>query len=221
MECRKGEGDTKSFALARLTTSDVKDLLGPEPYFAQGKNPGVAAEEIGPALESARVHGPPIIFLGLQEPGGVHGLGEGNILPSSDFSKKSDAIAVVKRLHGEPIFALDVTRLPSNGVNALVASASVVGGGVALAFIDGRAAMGHLNQIDSGIFAVGRSMVDWNARIKVRFRSYSPMSTKDHSDISSTALCILWLVSIFAVGRMETLLLVTLTLDRERWEGAM
>lgn len=78
MELHSSTDQTKSFSLARLTTAEVKDVLGPEPYFAQGKSAGEAAESNIPALESARLHGPPIVFLGLQEPGGVHGLGAGD-----------------------------------------------------------------------------------------------------------------------------------------------
>ena len=169
-----GEEPAKSLSLARLTTADVKDILGPEPYFAQGRTPGEAAETVVPALESARLHGPPIVFLGLQEPGGVHGLGQGNILPSSEFSKKTDASVVAQRIHGEPVFSLDVSEVPKDGVDALLANAEVAKSGVSLEFVDGRSAMGHLNQIDSGIFAVARSMVDWNARIKVRSCKETP-----------------------------------------------
>ncbi|THH29271.1 hypothetical protein EUX98_g4927 [Antrodiella citrinella] len=157
------DSDPKSFSLARLTTADVKGVVGPEPYFAQSKNAGEATEIATPVLESARFHGPPITFLGLQEPGGVHGLGVGNILPSSEFSKKLDVSAVAQRIQGEPVFSLDVSALAKDEVATLL---SVKSGPGSLEFVDGRAAMGHLNQIDSGIFAVARSMVDWNSRIK-------------------------------------------------------
>ncbi|TCD65344.1 NADH pyrophosphatase [Steccherinum ochraceum] len=159
-------GQAKSFSMARLTTEDVRNVLGPEPYFAQGKNAGESVQDASGALETARLHGPPVVFLGLQEPGGVHGLGAGNILPSSEFSKKSDTTTIADRIHGEPVFSLDVSGLTKDAVDSLVSNTDLVKKGGTLEFIDGRTAMGHLDQIDSGIFAVARSMVDWNSRIK-------------------------------------------------------
>ncbi|KAH8107709.1 NUDIX hydrolase domain-like protein [Cristinia sonorae] len=160
----------KSFSLARLTTEDVQNVLGPSPYFAQGENPGDVVESTVPATETSRIHGPPIVFLGLQEPGGVHGLGEGNILPSSEFSKKADTTEVAQRIVGEPIFSLDVSAIAKEDIEAVLSKA-----GSGMEFVDGRVAMGHLNQIDSGIFAVARSMVDWNSRIKFCASCGSPV----------------------------------------------
>ncbi|CAL1706154.1 unnamed protein product [Somion occarium] len=154
----------KSLILARLTSEDVKPLLGSEPYFAQGKNAGELADSTVAALESARLHGPPIAFLGLLEPDTGDRIG--NVLPSSEFSAKADPASIAARIKGSPFFALDVTKLDKAEVDQVLHACSLAKRGRSLEFIDGRAAMGHLTQVDSAIFAEARTLVDWNSRIR-------------------------------------------------------
>lgn len=157
---------SKILSLARLTTKEVQPLLGSEPYFHQGEKPGEIAETGVSILETARLHGPPIVFLGLHEPDTE--TGETDVLPSSDFSGKTDPAAVASRLKGTPFFSLDVSKVPQGDVNEVLQATTTAKEGGSLEFIDGRNAMGHLTQIDSAIFSEARSLIDWNSRIKVR-----------------------------------------------------
>lgn len=162
------ESDDQSsgrLTLSRLTFHDVEPLLGTAPYFAQGQNPGDLAENDVRALQSARIHGPPIAFLGLLEPdtGGKIG----NILPSSQFSAKADPASIAARIEGSPFFSLDVTKLDQGEVEKVLKESSIVKAGKTFEFVDGRAAMGHLTQVDSAIFAESRTLVDWNSRTRV------------------------------------------------------
>ena len=129
-----GTGPGTAGALARLTTADVRGLLGPAPYFAQGEKPGDAAPDGVKELETARLHGPPVVFLGLHEHGDAQ-----HALPSSDFSvKHSAATAVAEKIRGTPYFSLDVSDVQKERVDEVVASAQ---SGGKLEFMDGRAAM--------------------------------------------------------------------------------
>jgi hypothetical protein len=76
-------------------------VLGDEPFFGQGQNPGDHAPE-SKHLESARLHGPNLVFLGVQEPEQEAGL------PSTEFQTPTRA----EDIHGTPFFALDVTDIP-------------------------------------------------------------------------------------------------------------
>ncbi|KAK7692196.1 hypothetical protein QCA50_003820 [Cerrena zonata] len=156
--------ESGKLTLSRLTSEDVKPLLGPAPYFAQGKNPGDLADNDAPILQSARIHGPPVAFLGLLEPdtGGKIG----NVLPSSDFSAKADPVSIAARIEGSPFFSLDVTKLDKGEVDKTLQQSSIVKAGKTVEFVDGRAAMGHLTQVDSAIFAESRTLVDWNSRTR-------------------------------------------------------
>lgn len=149
-------------ALARLSTQDVSPLLGPKPYFSQAQLPGETAPEDVKELQAARLHGPPIVFLGLHET--VEGA---QALPSSDFSAKQDAAAVVARIRGTPYFSLDVSDIEPANVSQVLQGSEAGRAGVKLEFVDGRAAMSLINQFDSGVFSVARTLVDWTARNKV------------------------------------------------------
>ncbi|KAL4253297.1 NAD-capped RNA hydrolase NudC subfamily protein [Abortiporus biennis] len=148
---------TKSFSLARLTTRDVRSLLA------------------APILESSRLHGPPIVFLGLEEPDEPKFASNqlDTVLPTSEFGAHADPAIVAEKIEGlgTPFFSLDVSKVGKEEVEdalakALTASTDSPKDGEKLEFVDGRVAMGHLNQIDSGIFSEARTMVDWNSRIK-------------------------------------------------------
>lgn len=150
--------------LARLTTSDVKSLLGPEPYLGQAQNDGDIAPRGVSALEVARLRGPKIVFLGLEEPHGTTA-----ILPSSEFSAKKEAPEVVaERITGTPYFSLDVSDLESSAVDAVLQNNQLAKDGGQLKFSEPKAALNSMNWFDAAVFAEARSMVDWNARNRVR-----------------------------------------------------
>lgn len=150
-------------ALARLSTQDVRALLGPAPFFAQGRQPGEDAEDGVKELAAARLHGPPAVFLGVHEHAGGHAL------PAPEFSARGDAADVVARIRGTPYFGLDVSDVEAGKVREVLDGAQQAG--VTLEFVEGRAAMGVFGQFDSGVFSVARTLVDWSARNKVRAAS--------------------------------------------------
>ncbi|KIJ08333.1 hypothetical protein PAXINDRAFT_172979 [Paxillus involutus ATCC 200175] len=154
--------NTEKRTFALLTTHDVKPLLGSEPYFGQGQNPG----EVGPdfeeethasVLQAARFHGPRIVFLGLKE----HDPNTASALPSSDFK---DPHAAVANLDGTPYFSIDVADLEESTVDEVVQDSELAKTDVKLAFTDPRTAMGSLDAFTAAVFALARSMVDWNER---------------------------------------------------------
>ncbi|CDO69173.1 hypothetical protein BN946_scf185042.g75 [Trametes cinnabarina] len=151
-------------SLARLTTKDVRPLLGPEPFFSQGQNEGDLAPADVPRLQAARLCGPPIIFLGLHEPAG--GSGSSDALPSSDFSAKAGAETVIAHIKGTPYFSLDVSDVASSDVDRVLLDAAVTKEAGELAFTDPKVAMGSFDAFESALFAEARSMTDWNARNK-------------------------------------------------------
>ncbi|TBU31595.1 NUDIX hydrolase domain-like protein [Dichomitus squalens] len=150
--------------LARLTTRDVRSLLGPEPFFAQGRREGDIADPDVKALEGSRLRGTPIVFLGLHETETTFAAA----LPSSDFSAKADPQTVIDNIKGTPYFSLDVSDVDQAEVDQVLhASASAEGGqGTQLVFTEPRAAMGSLDAFEAAIFAEARAIVDWNARNK-------------------------------------------------------
>lgn len=152
-------------SLARLSTAEVRPLLGSVPYFAQGQNDGDLAASDVHVLESARLRGAPIVFLGLHEPNSES---EGaDALPSSDFSAKADAAAVAEKIKGTPYFTLDVSGLEQKDVDDVIQSSEASKRGVKLNFTDARGALYTFTYFDAAITAEARSMVDWNARNKV------------------------------------------------------
>ncbi|KAH9839109.1 NUDIX hydrolase domain-like protein [Rhodofomes roseus] len=149
--------------LARLTTADVRSLLGAEPFFAQGRLESEVAPADVAVLEAARFHGPPIVFLGLHEPQ----TGEADALPSSDFSaKSSEPGRVVANIKGTPVFALDVSKVPQQLLDGVFQNTEAAKSGAGLAFSEPRVAMNGLDAFEAAVFAEARSMVDWNARNK-------------------------------------------------------
>lgn len=153
----------KPLSLARLTTAEVTPLLGPEPYLGQGQNEGDIAPHDETTLEVARLRGPKIVFLGLEEPHGTIAL-----LPSSDFSAKKEAPELVaERITGTPYFSLDVSDVESSALDIVLQSNQPVKEGGQVSFSEARAAMTSMNWFDAAVFAQARSTVDWNFRNKV------------------------------------------------------
>ncbi|KAG6837815.1 hypothetical protein H0H93_016183 [Arthromyces matolae] len=149
--------------LAYLTTKDVRPLLGPEPYFGQGKEIGqVVVELVGAKhspTEAARHHSSPVVFLGLHEQS------KANALPSSDFV---DAEAAVASIDGTPYFSLDVADLnltPEKLAEVIQGTAPAQEGQV-LSWSEPRILMTGLDTFSGAVFAEARSMVDWNSRNK-------------------------------------------------------
>ncbi|KAH9858900.1 NUDIX hydrolase domain-like protein [Lenzites betulinus] len=149
-------------SLARLTTSDVESLLGPEPYFAQAQREGELAPSDVPVLEAARLHGTPIVFLGLHETSTDHA----DALPSSDFSAKTSAEVVLANIKGTPYFSLDVSDVAQSALDETLQNAAVAKEGGKLMFSEPRAAAGGFDAFEAAVFAAGRTMTDWNARNK-------------------------------------------------------
>jgi NAD+ diphosphatase len=154
-------------SLARLTTADVKPLLGPEPYLGQAENDGDVAPRSVPALEVARLRGPKIVFLGLEEPHGTTAF-----LPSSDFSGEEAPEVVAERITGTPYFSLDVSDVGSSALGVLLQNIQLTKDGGQVKFSEARAAMNSMNWFDAAVFAEARSMVDWNSRNRVCTASF-------------------------------------------------
>ena len=159
---------SKESVLARLPTTDVRALLGPSPVFGQGKEPGATHEASAHSLEAARLHGPPIVFLGAHEP---EGLDITSALPSTEFSASEDPDLLVAKLHGIPYFALDAGNSSEDELKSLVTDSSEakIGEGY-LEFVEPRSASSNFSFFEAGVFAEARSMLDWNARNRVEFQ---------------------------------------------------
>ena len=151
-------------SLVRLTTRDVRPLLGPEPFFSQGQHPGELAPADVKTLEAARLRGAPVAFLGLHETEASFAAA----LPSTDFSAQTDVQTVIANIKGDAYFSLDVSDVPKEEVNAVLAAAKEARGGAELAFVEPRSAMSNFELFESAIFAEARCIIDWNARNKVR-----------------------------------------------------
>ena len=112
----------------------------------------------------ARLRGPRIVFLGLEEPQGTTAS-----LPPSAFSDKTEAPEVVaERIIGTPYFSLDVSDIESSALDPLLQNDELAKDGNQLKFSEGRAALLSMSPYEAAVFAEARSMVDWNARNRVR-----------------------------------------------------
>lgn len=155
---------TRKRSLARLSTADVRPLLGSEPFFSQGQVEGEHAPSDVLVLESARLRGPPLVFLGLHEPQAVGG--EADALPSSEFSAKSDAETVIANLTGTPYFSLDVTHVEQTVLDKTLLASEPAKAGAELTFFEPRGAMAYMDAFESAVFAEARSLVNWNGENK-------------------------------------------------------
>ncbi len=163
------QGAVKERSLTKLSTTDIKHFLGPDPIFGQGKELGQTFEDevTPPVLEASRIHGPAIVFLGLHEPEGVE---VKSALPSSEFSAKTDPKLAAANIQGIPYFALDVSDADEDGINTLLSQNSVSNQERSTyEFAEPRGASGSLNMFEAAVFAEARSMIDWNTRNKVKF----------------------------------------------------
>jgi NAD+ diphosphatase len=203
-------------ALARLTTSDIKPLLGPEPWIGQGQNPGEFAEAEISILEAARFSNPKIVFLGLEEPQGVV-----SALPSSEFSAKSeDPEVVAGKIKGTPYFSLDVSEIANEEVEKVLQASGLGKDGWGLKFTEPRPAMGGLDVFDAAVFAEARSMVDWNTRNKVS----RVCAMQSHFILIPAIVLVLhglWFACLFVMGGMETFMLFVAAMGRENRQKTM
>ncbi|KAF8311210.1 hypothetical protein DL93DRAFT_2083662, partial [Clavulina sp. PMI_390] len=151
-----------------LSTFNVRSLLGPAPYFAQGQHPGstlppelITTEHNGKGkfLESARIHGPTIVFLGTLESKQDSWLGR----PASDYSKMPET---PEGIIGDPYFALDVTEVDQQLLKDTFKLGVEREGGIKEEFGDPRAAGLSFEPMEAAIFSEGRTMIDWNSRMK-------------------------------------------------------
>lgn len=204
---------SKRGKIARLSTADVRPLLGAKPYFAQGQTDGELAESGIAALEAARIRGPGIVFLGLHE----HDPESSEALPSSDFSKK-DAITVAAKIKGDPYFSLDVTGLDSQEVQEVLRNAEANKAGDKLSFGDTRAAMTGMDDFEGGVIAEARAMVDWNARNKVRLVHYFLRSGSRSITGRNSVLCCMWITCVLVVGWVEVVMHLTTAVGRPHRE---
>ena len=137
--------------LALLPTSAIAHLIGPAPLFGQGQNEGEAFEipagEKVAAMESARLRGPTIIFLGVLEKTSE------DAIPSKDNEWRID---------GAPYFALDVQHVEQSLLDSLTKDLTT--DDLEVEFVDPFATMGDFEPSEAAIFAEGRSMWDWNSR---------------------------------------------------------
>lgn len=191
-------GGPKAFAL--LETSRIKDLLGNEPMFGQGQAPGETISSGSSVFQACRFRGPTVLFLGLKEPEGTQAL------PSSEFRTPQTS----NDIHGAPYFSIDLARLSQTDTHEFLKS--VAQGGETLTFAEPRSAAASFNMFEAAIFAVARSMIDWNTRNKVRLRHGClrlPISSK------SPVLCRLRFPHLLIMGRLETFLLFASTLGEK------
>lgn len=150
-----------------LSTADVRQFLGPTPYFGQGKEPGELVverdgEKYSPT-EAARHLGIPVVFLGLHE---TQTEDSNAALLISDFSDPETAI---KKLNGIPYFAMDVADLDCTQgmLEGMLKETTPGREGEILAWSEPRALMSTVDGFTAAMFASARSILDWNQRNKV------------------------------------------------------
>ncbi|KAF5386213.1 hypothetical protein D9615_002315 [Tricholomella constricta] len=150
-------------SLAFLSTQDVRPLLGPEPFFGQGKEEGelvVESKDVAHSpTEASRLRDSPVVFLGIREDS------KSSALPSSEFVDPEAAIA---NLDGIPYFAMDVAELDlaPERLKEILDLTSLAQNGHVLTWSEPRVLMTGLESFPVAMFAEARSLVDWNLRNK-------------------------------------------------------
>ena len=180
--------------LVFLTTAEVEHLLGPKPYVGQGPTEEAISTVDLPILEGSRFRGAPIIFLGVNEP------------QANDYSRAIPPEQFAKALVGTPFFSIDVSDIPHAELDRLVQSSAVALDGFTLSFAEPRSAIRGMDDLHAGIFAVARSMVDWNFRNKVCGVRHPLRGVPQLIRHFYSVLCFLWLTRIFSLGRMEAVM---------------
>lgn len=189
---RRGDPLISGLNLARLTTDEIRPLIGSEPFFGQGQNAGELAEAGVSIVETARFRGPPVVFLGLDE----HQQ-KAEALPSSEFSG-NDPQVTAQNFNGTPYFTIDLSNVPEGQVDDLLRDRQFT-------FSEPRAAMQKMNMDEAALFSVARSMVDWNARNKVGALSLMFNACITSRSFLPPVLPILRIARVLPLGGLETL----------------
>ncbi|KAF8633439.1 hypothetical protein AX17_004609 [Amanita inopinata Kibby_2008] len=157
--------DQSKEVIALLTTDDVKSVLGSEPYFGQGKERGEMLPDHKDAvghspLEAVRHHDRPIVFLGVLESDSASVPLLQNII--------EEPLLALSKLGGTPYFAMEVSdfELSSEGLDQLLKNTGPGRDGLQLSWAEPRGLSLQLDSVTAAIFAMARSMVDWNSRNK-------------------------------------------------------
>ncbi|PFH52176.1 hypothetical protein AMATHDRAFT_2420 [Amanita thiersii Skay4041] len=159
--------DTKATkqAIAFLRTEDLKSILGSEPYFGQGKEKGEILEESTDAsgfspLEAVRHHDKPVVFLGVLEP-------DTQSVPLQQDVIKDPQI-VLSKLGGTPYFSMEISdlELSPEELDQVLKNTQIGQQGVEFSWAEPRGLSLALDLVTAGIFALARSMTDWNSRNK-------------------------------------------------------
>ena len=146
-------------APAYLSTPDMRPILGQQPYFGQGKDPGdlvvdsdsESEHDNHSPTESARHRGLRIVFLGLQENG------------------NATAGAAVRKPQGIPYFAADLSDLEYglDDLKRFLENTTYGRERKTLTWSEPMFLISILDAFTAGLFASAKSMVDWNTRNKV------------------------------------------------------
>lgn len=137
--------------LALVGWAEAKAVLGDGPWFDDDADTTVKhlqGARVVPADGSTAV---PLVFLGTDEKAAAEA--DKTLLVRDPAPALNDA--------HPPVFALDASSLNDEQLAALTAGGS-------REFVDARKAATRFGYWEAGVFAQAKSMVDWNARNKVR-----------------------------------------------------
>lgn len=157
--------ESSKFTIAFLTTEDVKPLLGPQPYFGQGEEQGeellLSLESLGHSpVDAARHHGKPVVFLGVLERDVISS-------PLLQDILKEPLLGVAK-LRGTPYFAMEISDLDQSAeeLDAFLRGTEFWKQGIRMTWTEPMGLSLSLDLETAGIFALARTMVDWNFKSK-------------------------------------------------------
>jgi NAD+ diphosphatase len=140
--------DTRSGSPIEVPIQRIRPLLGPLPYFGQGRLDGEEANEDVKGLESARLRGPKAVFLGVWE-----------------RERDANGVAmeeIIEGVKGDAYFALDVSDVEGTLLEDVHAQL-----GVQADYASARTAVSRYDRQQGAIFAAAKSLLEWNSRIKV------------------------------------------------------
>ncbi|EJU02047.1 hypothetical protein DACRYDRAFT_116428 [Dacryopinax primogenitus] len=133
---------------AHVPFDRISPLVGQAPYFGQGEKEGESAEK-GKWTEACRFRdrGVPLVFLGVLEDEGAA------LLPSEEVKQ----IASHEEIKGVPYWAVDLSDVDESWVQGVEELKDGK-------WSEPRSATSTYSHFDGAVFAVARSVVDWNAR---------------------------------------------------------
>lgn len=147
--------DTRSGSPIEVPIQRIQPLLGPLPYFGQGRLDGEEANEDVKALESARLRGPKAVFLGVWE-------------RERERERDADGVTmeeIAEGVKGDAYFALDVSDVEGSLLEDVQAQLGTTG--VQADYVSARTAASRYDRQQGAIFAAAKSLLEWNSRIKV------------------------------------------------------